>query len=224
MNSVVCYTAITADYDSLKPHPEVPGVDFVAFMDVPEERDDWDVRPTAAPDGIHPRLVAKAYKLLPHLHLPEYEYNVWIDADFLVKSETFVSEALACIGEAGIAMWHHTRHDDIRGERDESVWQPKYVGTKIPEQVDHYISEGLPDRFGVWCTGVIARKTHDPRVVTLMEAWMAENRRWSYQDQISFPYAVWKTGLTPDPLPPQWTATDCPWFDLLPHNPQALVA
>ena len=222
MNAVV-YTAITANFDSLKNHPEVPGVDFVAFMDEPVSDTNWDVRQIGDFPNEHPRLTAKAYKLLPHIYLPEYEYNIWLDADFQITSETFPQEALACVQGAGIAMWRHTRHDDIRGERDESVWQAKYVDTKIAEQVAHYIADGLPDRFGVWCTGIQARKTHDPQVVRLLEIWMSENSRWSYQDQISFPYAVWKTGVVPDPLPPQWTATDCPWFDLLPHNPHALV-
>jgi hypothetical protein len=223
VNNVCCYTAITARYDSLKSHPDIPGVDFVAFMDAPEDRDDWQVRQIGEFPDEHPRLTAKAYKLLPHIYLPEYEYNIWLDADFQITSETFPAEAVACIGQAGIAMWRHTRHDDIRGEHDESRWQAKYVNTQISEQVAHYIAEGIPEPSGVWCTGVQARKTHDPQVVRLLEIWMSENHRWSYQDQISFPYAVWKTGVVPDPLPPQWTATECPWFDLLPHNPNALV-
>jgi hypothetical protein len=222
MNPVVVCTAITARYDSLKPHVDIPGVDFVAFMDEPEDHDGWDVRPIP-PYSEHPRLVAKAYKCLPHIYLPEYEYNIWLDADFQVTSESLL-ESLNCIGPTGIAMWRHTHRDDIGAERDASMWQPKYLGTQIPQQVAHYASEGFPEHFGLWCTGVIARKTSNPEVRRLMELWLSENHRWTYQDQISFPYAVWKTGVVPDPLPPQWTAIDCPWFQLLPHNPHALVA
>jgi hypothetical protein len=38
-------------------------------------------------------------------------------------------------------------------------------------------------------------------VQKLGELWHQQNLTWSYQDQVSFPYCLWKTGFTPDVLP-----------------------
>jgi hypothetical protein len=45
-DSVVVYTAITGDYDSLKRQPRsaTEGTDFVAFLDVPRPSPTWRVR------------------------------------------------------------------------------------------------------------------------------------------------------------------------------------
>ena len=218
------FTAITARYDTLKLHPDIPGVDWVAFTDNPEDRDRTDWRVIGIhPSAEHSRMVAKAYKLLPHLYLPEYEYNIWLDGSFEVTSPTFVDEALACVKDTGIAMWRHSHRDDVFAEAAASV-EAKYDGVPLAEQARYYASVGLPAMFGVWCTGVMARRTHDRNVVRLMDAWMDENRRWTYQDQVSFSFALWRLGLPePGPLPPHWSATRCPWFTMHEHNAQREV-
>ena len=35
--------------------------------------------------------------------------------------------------------------------------------------------------------------------------WLRENRRWSYQDQLSLPYLLWKLDIEPAVIPyPLW--------------------
>jgi hypothetical protein len=38
-------------------------------------------------------------------------------------------------------------------------------------------------------------------VKQLGKIWYQQNITWSYQDQVSLPYCLWKTGYKPDVLP-----------------------
>jgi hypothetical protein len=77
----------------------------------------------------------------------------------------------------------------------------KYANEPLDEQVNFYKSEGFPENFGLYECGVSARDMTNKDVQKLGELWHQQNLTWSYQDQVSFPYCLWKTGFTPDVLP-----------------------
>jgi hypothetical protein len=49
----------------------------------------------------------------------------------------------------------------------------------------------MPEKFGLWACGAIVWRNKD-KARQFGQAWLAENQRWSIQDQVSFPYLVWK--------------------------------
>lgn len=195
------YTAIAGGYDDLKPHPEIPGVDFIAWTDDGEPADGWDVRAIEQFGvGPHPRDVAKFYKLFPHVVLEEYDFTVWIDGSHEVLSETFVFDCMAATQGAGIAVYDHPWRQCIYDEAVASLDLQKYQGLPIDEQVDAYRVEGHPEKWGLWALGTIAR-AKSPEVAALMSAWWAELGRWTYQDQLSFPVVCRRLGMRPDTFP-----------------------
>ena len=50
-------------------------------------------------------------------------------------------------------------------------------------------------------TGLLVRDNENDLIRTMNEMWMEENLRWTYQDQISLPYVLWKLGITPAQIP-----------------------
>jgi hypothetical protein len=186
-------------YDDLKPHPDIPDVDWIAFSDTVESHPDWDVRHIEPCDN-HPRDVAKTYKLLPHLFLPEYDYTIWIDGSHEVLSPDFAAHSLAAIGDSGIAVYDHPWRQCIYTEAEASVGMEKYLSQPIREQVEAYREEGHPDNWGLYATGTIARR-RCPEVTDLMVAWGAEMDVWGYQDQLSFPVVCHRLGVRPDTFP-----------------------
>jgi hypothetical protein len=60
--------------------------------------------------------------------------------------------------------------------------------------VHHYFSEGFVDNIGLFACGVIAR-VHSPSLADFGSEWFVENTRWSIQDQLSFPFLLWKRGV-----------------------------
>jgi hypothetical protein len=193
------YTAVMGGYDDLLPHPEIPGVEFIAFTDRPVESDHWDVR-VIDPGPGHPRTVAKQFKLFPHRVPPEHEYTIWIDGSHEILTDRFADHAMAAIGDSDIAVYEHPYRDCIYIEADASVDLEKYLGLPIREQVESYRAEGHPERWGLYACGTIARR-NTPAVEALMDDWSAEIDRWTYQDQLSLPVVCRRRGVRPQVFP-----------------------
>jgi len=203
-------TAIYDDYDELKPYPS-QNVDVEAVC-VTDNRslacDGWRIVYDPS-DEQHPNLAAKRPKMLPWYYLDsDVDASVWIDAAFLVVSETFVDEAVAYADP--IAQFRHPWRDCIYTETAASIPLPKYAGLPLSQQAQHYRDEHRhPKQWGLWATGCIARR-HTEEVRAFGEAWLDECERWTYQDQISEAVVLRRFGLRPASLPGDHLAN--PWL------------
>jgi hypothetical protein len=91
---------------------------------------------------------------------------------------------------------------------------PKYIAEPIDAQVAACRAEGMPDGFGLWAAGLIAR-VHESEIIDLGEAWLSEMHRWSIQDQISLPYLLWREEVAFGTF--GIDQLENTYFDLLPH-------
>jgi len=196
--STAIYTAVFGGYDDLQPHPDIPGVDFIAFTDEASS-EQWDVRHVERSTE-HPRMQAKWYKLFPNLCLPGYDQTIWVDASHEILSATFADDAFAAVDESGIALYSHPWRSCVYDEATESEGMEKYRRLPIREQADSYRAEGHPEKWGLWACGTIAR-LNTPEVANLMVAWWDEITRWTYQDQLSFPVVCRRAGIRPASFP-----------------------
>ncbi len=198
-------TCITDGYDILKPVlPQIGAdVEWICVTDgtpLPdaEAAAGWtmicDPGLSAVP---HPNRRAKRPKFEPWRYT-DAPASIWIDGSFRVASPTFAAETLALADP--IAQFLHPWRDCLFAEATASVPLPKYADEPIAEQAAHYATAGHPEHWGLWAAGVIARR-HTPEVRYLGEKWRDEVEQWSFQDQVSQPYALRKSGLRPTPLP-----------------------
>jgi hypothetical protein len=200
-SGIAVYTALFGGYDLLAPAPAVPGVAFVCFTDDPRlHAPGWTMR-VRRPRYPHPRLAAKWYKLLAHRALPRTRYAVWIDACVTLTGPGSVDRLVAPLGVAGVALCRHPDRDNVYDEAVASLTLRKYDGLPIREQVDAYRRAGLPDGHGLWAGTVIARDLARAEIRRLGRWWMQENVRWTYQDQLSLPYVLWRLRIEPAALP-----------------------
>ena len=202
MPDLAILTAIFDDYDTLKPALPQQGVDveWICITDGPPHPDaeaakGWTL--IHEPCQLHPNRAAKRPKLRP------WEYtsaaaSIWIDASFRVVSNWFAIEALA--HAEPIAQFIHPWRNCLYDEAEASVLLPKYAGEPIAAQAAYYRARGHPEHWGLWAAGVIAR-WHTSDVRQLGAAWAHEVDVWSFQDQISEPFALRETGLRPVALP-----------------------
>ena len=66
-------------------------------------------------------------------------------------------------------------------------------------QLSHYSDSGFGDDLGLfWLALFAVRRT--PRTEALLDAWWLEVRRWQYRDQISLPFALWRSELDPSSI------------------------
>ena len=202
MRPLAVYTAIYGGYDTLKQQPDVSNVEYHCFTDDPTlTSDQWTVH-HEAPRYDHPRMSAKYYKALPHEVLPDHRWTLWVDGGLtlrrMVAFKRLIKAALR--DHDGLALYRHPDRQDITTEADVSARMLKYDGLPVHEQVAHYYAQGYADQCGLYTCPVMARDRDDVRVQELGEAWLRENERWTYQDQLAS-VLVWKLGIEPGEIP-----------------------
>lgn len=215
MSDVAIVSAIYDSYDLLKPTLAQQGVsvDWVLVTDDEALRDEggargWRVVFEPRP-GVHPNRAAKHPKYEPW-NYTDAPVSVWVDASFRIVSEQFAVEATAGLTEVDpIAQFVHPWRTCLFDEAKESAGLAKYAGEPVMEQAEDYRAAGHPENWGLWATGVIARR-HTEAVRRMGWLWLAETYRWSFQDQISQPFALREKGLRPSALPGNHLAT--PWL------------
>jgi hypothetical protein len=147
----------------------------------------YDPRP-----GETPVRAAKHAKFFPWEYTDAPE-SIWIDGSIRIISQTFAAEAIAFADP--IAQADHPRNC-LYAEANASWGTRKYISEPVLAQASHYRSLGHPAEWGLWAGGIIARK-HTAQVKDLSSAWDKEVRDWSFQDQVSEPFALRTTGLRP---------------------------
>lgn len=194
-------TAIYDDYDTIKPvcHQYGVTVEWILVTDNPPDlnaAEGWAIIEEKRPE-VHPNLAAKRPKMLPWEYTT-FDNSIWIDASFQVTSEYFAIEAMRYANP--IAQFVHPWREDAYDEAIESARLPKYHGLPVLEQVEHYKKLGFPENSGLWAAGVIVRQ-HTNVIKEFGKTWLEECYKWSFQDQISEPFVLWKHALYPNSLP-----------------------
>lgn len=218
-------TSIMDEYDTLRPVMPQDGaeVNWVCLTDSKTLRDDaqarweeignpyapmthptgWEIIYYDRPADEHPNRAAKRPKMHPGMYTSA-SVSVWLDASFRVTSPRFVADVTTIAAESpfGIAQFRHPWRDCLFSEVTASLELPKYAdeAQRIRFQRDAYMAAGMPPGWGLWATGVIAR-VHTQAVLDWGRAWGRQIDAYSYQDQISHPYALWRAGLRPVDLP-----------------------
>lgn len=222
-------TSTMDEYDTLKPVMPQDGaeVNWVCLTDSKRIRDEaeiytgevtadggiyveglkhptgWQIIYYDRPADEHPNRAAKRPKMHPGMYTGA-PVSVWLDASFRVVSPRFVVDTVtpAAESEHGIAQFRHPWRDCYWDEANVSVTLPKYglEADQIHHQRRAYDDAGMPRHWGLWATGVIAR-IHTRPVLDWGMAWARQIDAYSYQDQISHPYTLWRAGLRPVDLP-----------------------
>ena len=188
--AAVC--AIYGGYDLIPPVPE--GVDDAVLITDTPVRSGW--RNVVEPSGEHPRMAAKRPRCRPDLYT-DCDASLWIDGSVHVLDDRFVRLVRERLSQHDIVLWDHPEDRDCFLQEAQHChdW-PKYRDGPLLEQAQHYLDEGMPEHFGLWATGSIAR-SHTDRMRALGDAWLDEMKRWTIQDQVSLPYLLWRDGIVP---------------------------
>lgn len=158
----------------------------------------WTVVEEQRPQ-MHPRLAAKHAKCLPWEYT-DADVTVWLDASCRLLQANSLQQIIAAAAGSPIAQVVHPWRDCIYDEAEECRLIGKYEFQPMGEQVDHYRRQGHPPGWGLWATGMIVRT--DREVGTeLGLRWLAEQVRFSYQDQLSEAVILRDMGLRPQPIP-----------------------
>ncbi len=202
---MIYVSAIYGGYDVPKPAP--PG-DAVLFTD--DHRLDapgWEVRVQNPYPHLHPRLRAKAVKCLPHQFHPDLPQTVWVDGSIHMHGDDGLEMS-------PLGFFRHPNRDTVDAEAAVSQQMAKYAGLPVVEQANAYMAAGLFP--GLWASGFHTRDITRPGVVEFFDQWWHENLLWTYQDQISLPWARQCAGVDITDLP--YGLYNNPWFRIGTHT------
>jgi hypothetical protein len=187
----VVYTAITAGKDLLTaPAWRLSGVDYVCFTDdISIQAEGWATVPLPEqhPDPVRS---AKRPKILPHLHLPDYDWSLWVDANFKIVGDLgpLIDEHLA---KGPHFAFRHYKRACAYEEPEACIRHGKDDAGRLRDQARRYRSLGMPEGLPVASNAVVLRRHNEPDVIELMEAWWREIQLGVRRDQVSFPYILW---------------------------------
>jgi len=212
---IVVYTALFGELQTQLYAPSLEGltdvVDLVAFTDFGSDpTGTWKVE--SGPGCFaHPRMSAKWYRCNSDYLFPDHDIAIWVDASMRVTLAPLIAHAKALMHVAPIAMFPHPERNNIYDECAYSATMPKYDAMAMYAQVHAYRKAGLPDTAGLWATGVRISAGQNSQVAAFNRLWLNECVRWTYQDQLSAPYALWRLGIVPAIIP--GNVFTVPWLE-----------
>lgn len=194
---IVVYTSIFGGKDLLKENQFLSNdLDYICFTDREVSSKTWKVI-TKKPTHSDPCRSAKAFKILPHKFLPEYDYSVWIDGNFIVKKhpKDLIEKYLD-----GFNFAAHDHNDPKISDRRNCIYSEaktciahrKDNPKTINKQIEKYKQEYYPANHGLTTNMNIIRKHNQKDVIKAMEMWWDEIENGSRRDQLSFNYIAWK--------------------------------
>lgn len=208
MTAIAIITAIHDAYDTLKPALPQAGidVDWVLVTDqAPADPLGWRVVIEPQPDLPAVR-AAKAPKFEPWKYT-DAPASIWIDASFRVTSDQFAAAAIK--HAKPIAQFGHPWRDCVYAEAAEITALGMDADGTAARQTAHYRDAGHPEHWGLWATGVIARK-HTAAVKRMGAAWAQEVAAGSVRDQVSQAAVLRTAKLRPAVLPGDYFSS--PWL------------
>jgi hypothetical protein len=196
---VAVITACYDGYDTVKPVLAQAGVEveWILVTDMePADAMGWRVVHEPRPD-VPPNRAAKTAKFEPWRYT-DAPASVWIDASFRVVSADFAVEALALAKP--IAQFVHPWRDCLFAEAVEIAALGMDPEGMAGWQTARYREAGHPVGWGLWASGVIARR-HTAAVKRMGAAWAKEVASGSARDQVSQPFVLREAKLRPASLP-----------------------
>jgi hypothetical protein len=219
---VAVITAIFGNYDTVKEHPIrlSEKVDWYCFTDNKNLKSNfWNVIYTPYhiqnDDGslngninsfdsitdqkVKNMMAAKYYKAKTHEIdiLKGYDYFIWVDGSIFLR-DSFLEEVFKLFDRGyGLISFKHSKRTTLEDEIEESRLLKKYTSQPLEDQYKRYKNEGYNNDVELFENTIMIRKNTRENA-KLFNLWWVENVTMSYQDQLSYPYCLWKLNMYPD--------------------------
>jgi hypothetical protein len=158
--------------------------------------------PNIKDDKVKNMMIAKYFKAQCHKipELAEYDYFIWVDGSVQLDDK-FMDNMYKILVEDNRSLAHfkHSVRNNIKDEVDASytAYPKKYESQELHKQYNQYIDDGFDDKAGLFEMTIFGRKNTEQNNA-LFDLWWKENIEKSFQDQISYPYCLWKSNMHPD--------------------------
>lgn len=202
---ICLYTAIFGDYETLKKPIKIDGLDYICFTDNSNlKSDDWKIIYVEKNNDIPPGLEYKKIKCLSHEYLSDYDYTIWLDANFNLTDKNYLKFLFDNFKSDKVLLYKHfclagIPRDCIYQEASYSLTIPKYSKEKLLSQTNEYKNlHEYPEHNGLYQSGFLLRNNKDSEVIEFNKLWLKEIQRFGKQYpqcQVSLPFTLWKLNI-----------------------------
>lgn len=232
-NKYVIYTIITGKYNEVRqPLCVDDRFDYVLFSnDYKEEHIGvWRVVPIPQPQDISlndNKRLSRYPKSHPETLLAEYDASLYIDGNVLIADKWVYDRVIELANNhteyAGVQLLVTDRDDIYRHSFDMCVMKAEN-DLKAIEEMHALYKEGFPEHFDMNENNIMYRK-HTERMRQVDELWWQWIVRYSFRDQFSFMYCLWKYDIPKVYFLPQGEdSRNSSHFRYISHNENPNVA
>jgi hypothetical protein len=177
-NKICIYTAIYNDYEILRDPISVdPNVDYICFTDDKTLSSKvWKIKYMENVNNYPSSVFYKEIKCLPHKYLKEYDYTIWLDANFVIRYDRYINYLFSYFKDNKILLYNHfclsgIKRNCIYEEARISRGISKYKNDNIDVQAETYFRVGYPRHNGLYQSGFLLRNNNDNDVKKFNECW-----------------------------------------------------
>lgn len=211
------YTCITGNYDNLHEiqNPE-KNVDYYCFTNNKSlQSKTWKIIQIEN-DGLDNQRLSRKIKMLGHPIISEnYDISVWTDAS-VIWDQSITEFVKTYLKDTPFSAFVHSQRKTVHDEAITCLRLRKDTKERITKTLNFLAEENFPDDLGLYEMTTFIKRHNDPTVIKTMEIWFNTVKTYSKRDQLSFSYAVWKTGLKVTPI--NLNVWDNTWFHTVKHN------
>lgn len=219
------YTINFNNYDWLK-SPVVVNkdkFDYICFTDNPNLHSNV-YKIVVIKENLPPHILARKIFINSHIYASEYDASMSLGGQIQLNCNINFD----ILNSFDISIKQHPYRHCAYDEADIVIRAQKDNRDKVQAQVKYYEQEQFPRDFGLWETGIMIRKNNDNIKTTEQEWWKLINT-YSYRDQLSLPFVLWKYQQQLDLklYTMGWNMMNCPLnspndrsrpFIIYPHN------
>ena len=194
----VVYTIIIGKYDKISKFIKQEGYNYFLFSDVKYYGTNWTIIPISKniTDKVKVSKIkmTRFFKLFPHLFFKDYEISIYIDASYIINGD--LNELLLKTLNPSFDLYflQHPKRNKVFQEFLAVIRFKKDNKKSVNIVKKRYIKENFPDNLGL-TQNCIIRRHNKKKIIKLMKIWWNEIRNYSYRDQLSLNYVIWKKNL-----------------------------
>ena len=136
--------------------------------------------------------MTRYFKLFPHLFFKDYDLSIYFDSCLIINGDLNELLLRTLNPSCDLYFLQHPDRNKIFQEFSEVIFQRRETKEIVDIVKKRYIKENFPDNLCLTENNIIIRRHNNKKIIKLMEIWWKEIKNFSYRDQLSLNYAIWK--------------------------------
>ena len=194
----VIYSVTINKYDKISNFSKQKGYNYYLFSDTYYKNTNWTIiiiSNLIKKKNISKIKMTRYFKLFPHLFFKNYELSLYLDASYIIKGD--LNELLLKTLNPSFDLYflQHNGGYKVFKEFSAVLYHKKDTKEIVNKVRKRYINEKFPDNLGLTENCIIIRNHNNKKIIKLMKFWWNEIKNYSYRDQLSLNYAIWKSKI-----------------------------